>query len=75
MPKETWYFTFGCGQPNAGYCQPIEAPNYASARTMMCAVYGIKWAFQYSAEQWERAGQQSTYLREIELPTIVSTYD
>ena len=48
-----FYFTFGCGQDNAGYCQPIYAKDYETARKRMFGIHGAKWAFQYTEEQWE----------------------
>lgn len=48
-----WIFTFGCGQPLAGKCVRILG-TYAQAREKMCSVFGDKWAFQYSAEEWDK---------------------
>lgn len=69
---ETWYFTFGCGQPLGGNCQPILAPSYSAARAMMCSIYGDKWAFQYSQEQWEsnRDNPDRYWPMEHELPVV-----
>lgn len=50
--KEEWIFTFGSGMPLAGYCVRIEG-DYAEARLKMCEKFGTRWAFQYSAEEWE----------------------
>ena len=47
-----FYFTFGCGQENAGHCQPIYAKDYETARTRMWDIHGSMWAFQYTEEQW-----------------------
>ena len=48
-----WYFTFCSDDPiHGGYCQPIKAANYFEARNKMFEMYGDKWAFQYSEEQW-----------------------
>jgi hypothetical protein len=51
--KEWWVFTFGCGHTYAGYYVKIKG-TYAEARRKMCKKYGIKWAFQYSLEEWQR---------------------
>ena len=56
---EYWYFTFGYGQehgPN-GYCK-IQG-TYREAREEMVRRHGIKWAFQYSEDQF--AGQVEKY--------------
>ena len=50
--KQIWRCTFGCGMENAGYCQPILG-TYSSAREKMFELYGTKWAFQYSEQDWE----------------------
>lgn len=50
--KQLWRFTFGCGQANAGKCQPIYG-TFSSARAKMFELWGAHWAFQYSEEEWE----------------------
>ena len=52
-PEGWWYFTFGCGQPHAGHYVRIKGTQ-ASSREKMWDIYGAKWAFQYSEEEWER---------------------
>lgn len=53
MSKE-WIFTFGCGQGDlAGKCIRISG-EYGEARDKMFEMFGNKWAFQYSAEEWEK---------------------
>jgi len=49
-----WYFTFGCGidDPHRNCYTVIEAGSYESAREEMVRRFGIKWAFQYSEEEW-----------------------
>lgn len=49
-----WYFTFCLGQTMGGWCQPIKAPTYGAARAKMFELYGDKWCFQYSEEDWNR---------------------
>jgi len=55
--NNSWVFTFGCGRDvygsKAGTAVRIFASSYGEARKKMCDKYGIKWAFQYSAEEWE----------------------
>lgn len=48
---EYWYFTFGYGQPHQGYYVKIKG-SYSEARTKMVKKYGIRWAFQYSENEW-----------------------
>ena len=50
---EKYIFTFGCGQKNAGYAQPIYAKDYEAARNKMFELHNNKWAFQYTGEHWE----------------------
>lgn len=50
--REEYIFTFGQGQPQAGYCVRIEG-DYATAREKMISKYGLAWAFQYPAEEWD----------------------
>jgi hypothetical protein len=52
-----FYFTFGSSETHVhpGCVQPIEADDWAHARRAMFALYGDKWAFQYTEEEWERA--------------------
>lgn len=51
--KKWWIFTFGCGHPHAGYYVKIRG-SYTEAREKMVARYGVRWAFQYSLEEWNR---------------------
>ena len=51
--EKWWVFTFGCGQPHAGYYVKIRG-TFAEAREKMVKKYGIKWAFQRSWEEWEK---------------------
>ena len=48
-----YIFTFGQGHPLKGRCVRIKG-TYGEAREKMCAKFGLNWAFQYSAEEWER---------------------
>lgn len=48
-----WVFTFGYGQQNAGKCVRIKG-DYHEARRKMIEKYGVQWAFQYSAEEWDK---------------------
>lgn len=47
-----YYFTFGSGQVNEGFCQPIIAKDMIIARQKMHDLYGQEWAFCYTEEQW-----------------------
>lgn len=62
---QTWVFTFGCGQENAGHYVKFTG-TYSEAREKMCAKYGDKWAFQYSLEEWGESVAKG-YARETEL--------
>ena len=52
MKENEWVFTFGIGQPLAGYCIRI-AGTYGEARAKMWEQFGDRWAFQYGAEEWD----------------------
>ena len=49
---EEYIFTFGCGHPNEGLCVRIKG-GYGEAREKMIQKYGLKWAFQYDAGEWD----------------------
>lgn len=48
-----WIFTFGVGHRLGGHYVRIKG-DYGEARKKMCEVFGKNWAFQYSAEDWEK---------------------
>lgn len=47
------YFTFGSGDINEGWCQPIVATSAKKAREHMFRLHGDKWCFQYSEAKWQ----------------------
>ena len=49
---ETFYFTFGYGHKQEGYYQPIKVPNRGLANKRMFLVYGTKWSFDYTENEW-----------------------
>ena len=49
---EEWIFTFGCGHKYAGHCVRIKG-TYEEARRKMMDKFGLYWAFQYPAEEWD----------------------
>lgn len=51
MNDREWVFTFGSGQPLAGYYVRFSG-DFGEARRKMCEKFGNKWAFQYSASKW-----------------------
>jgi uncharacterized protein YaaW (UPF0174 family) len=62
---ETYYFTFGSGQENAGGYVKIIANDYMEARDLMFERYDSKWGFQYNELQFE--GQAERFgLYEVE---------
>lgn len=52
MNDNEWIFTFGCGQEHEGCCVRIKG-TYGEARQEMVNRFGMKWAFQYSAKEWD----------------------
>lgn len=51
--EQYWYFTFGYGHENAGYCVKIKG-SYGEARQKMFDRFGDQWCFQYSEEEWKK---------------------
>lgn len=55
--KMYWIFTFGFSREvygeRANTATKVYADSYGEARDKMVANHGTKWAFQYSAEEWE----------------------
>ena len=49
---EEWIFTFGCGHKHCGKCVRIKG-SYEEARKKMVSKFGMHWAFQYSADEWD----------------------
>lgn len=58
MGEQYWIFTFGQSKEfygdRAGKAVRIFADSYGDARRKMFERYSNKWAFQYSAEEWEK---------------------
>jgi acid phosphatase class B len=76
MDGQKFYFTFGRDQQYEGYCQPIVAKDYDTARAKMISMYGAKWAFQYTESQWNKTKNDPHRHRiEVELPEIVVRED
>lgn len=71
-----FYFTFGSSKDHAHQrmALPIVADSYAMARDAMFKLYGDKWAFQYTEEEWEcmkqRAKSETFFNLESELDEI-----
>jgi hypothetical protein len=53
---QTWYGTFGVGQPYAGRFFVMDDCTYMEARERMFDAFGKQWAFIYSVAEWERDG-------------------
>lgn len=68
MGKELHYFTFGAGQEQEGFCQPILAENAVEAREIMVEVYGSQWAFQYTEEQYQKYKEEGTLTEKLLKP-------
>ena len=49
--SQDWYFTFGCGQPNAN-CYVVFHGTHAGARERMVNSFGTRWSMQYSASEF-----------------------
>ena len=49
---KTFYFTFGYGHRYEHCFTIIKSNSYENARKEMVRKFGLKWAFQYTEEQW-----------------------
>ena len=58
-----YYFTLGCGQPNANCYTTICARNATEAAEEMFRRYGNKWSMQYTSA--EEAGVEKWNLKLI----------
>lgn len=63
--KEYWIFTFGEGHAHPGYYVKIYG-TYGEARVKMVNKYGIRWAFQHSAKEWEEWEKERPWYMPIE---------
>lgn len=50
--NEEWVFTFGHGHLFGGKCVRLQG-SFEDTRNRMFNLFGNKWGFQYSAEEWE----------------------
>ena len=50
---EEWIFTFGSGHKLEGKCVRLAGTKEETRQKMMDK-FGTHWAFQYSAEEWEK---------------------
>lgn len=53
---QTWYFTFGVGQPNVGAYYAVEGMTYMQAREVVIHIFGTQWSMQYDEERWMLPG-------------------
>lgn len=58
IEKRTYYFTFGIGQKLGGFCQPILASSEKIAREKMQEIHGIRYAFQYTENEYLKLSEQ-----------------
>ena len=49
-----FYCTFGCGQKNEGYVQPVYAKNSADANLIMFELYGDQWCWAYPENEFKK---------------------
>lgn len=70
-PEQWWIFTFGYGQEHAGYYVKVYG-TFGGARDKMFEKYGDKWAFQYSAVEWDELSKDKNpmWCMEKELEVI-----
>jgi hypothetical protein len=53
---QTWYFTFGSGQPNANRFFVVRDATCDEARDKMFHTFGKEWGFQYDDTDWHTHG-------------------
>jgi len=77
MPElKSFYFTFGCGYPLAGYVQVVKAPNEAVARAGMFKYYADRWCACYGRAEYVRDGVCRIGPAEYKvLEKVVTAYD
>jgi hypothetical protein len=68
--RKMFYFTFGFGQENQGKYQPILASSSYNAREKMFEMYGDKWCFEYSEQEWKTSNCEYWYPKEVALPLV-----
>lgn len=57
MPElKSFYFTFGCGFPLAGFVQLVMAPDERTARAGMFRYYHDRWCACYHQAEYVRDG-------------------
>ena len=63
-----WIFTFGQNHILRGHYLRIHG-SYEEARERMIESFGTRWAFQYSADEWDerRKDPKRTWIMEKEL--------
>lgn len=82
MPElKTFYFTFGCGFPLAGYVQVVRAPDENLARVGMYRYYHDRWYWCYHGDDKEVVTAGPNGLVEIgnimykPLDKVITAYD
>lgn len=71
---EKYYFTFGVSHKYGGHYVVIEGTDYDDARSKMFKMFGNKWAFQYTEQQWkdnEQLAKQEGRTIETELTDYI----
>jgi len=56
-----YIFTFGSGHLYQGFYQPIFASDRSIARLKMIELYGLKWGFEYTEEEWNKTIKDYSY--------------
>lgn len=56
--QQNWYFTFGCGQPNAEHFIRFFGTK-EETRERMFQSFGKMWSMQYSEEEWNNPSKDS----------------
>lgn len=62
MDKNKYIFTFGFGTDKQNTCVLIYADNFKEAEHKMRDKYGLKYAFGYSYEEWDKFYDENAYL-------------
>lgn len=60
--NKKFIFTFGLGTDKQNTCVLIYADNFKEAEYKMRGKYGLKYAFGYSYEEWDKFYDENSYL-------------
>lgn len=63
MDKNKYIFTFGLGTDKQNTCVLVWGNSFKEAEDKMRDKYGLKYAFGYSYEEWDKFYAENMYLK------------